>query len=270
MMFSHMMKTGGTSFNQHLKGCYGSKIYVVTKSKNLNVDGEPYTMKDFEFDSKKKSSVRVISGHQIRPFVNFESYESNLIWMTFIRHPYKRYVSQYIHHTKRLGSIHNDLSFRDWIKKYNTSNYMVKFIAGVEDLELAKEILTNKFEVVGLTEELELSINMMRAIFLDKKFTAPSLINRNKTMDNNFKNYLLINELDLIKKNNDLDIELYNFVKKEIWPKQLSKIDLSLLDDKKNSSLIENINKIKFIVKRFKYHPGKLSYGNIKYFIRNW
>ena len=78
-MFSHMMKTGGTSFNQHLKGCFGSKMNVVTKQNNLSVDAEPYLIKDFELDSKKISTLKVVSGHQVRPFVDFGVHEGSLV-----------------------------------------------------------------------------------------------------------------------------------------------------------------------------------------------
>ena len=265
-----MMKTGGTTLNQHLKGCYGSKMHMVTKPKNMFVTADPYFKNEFIDDSKKFSKLSVLSGHQVRPFVDFGKFEDSFNRFILLRHPYKRFVSHYIQTTNREGSIHNGLSIEEWEKKFDTSNYMVRFITGKKDVEFAKRLLKEKFEVVGLTEELGLSINMMRVISGDKKFVLPRESHKNKSVDNRFKNSLLENKLDFIKKSNKLDMELYQFVKNELWKKQLEEIDLSKVDDKKNNIIFENINKIRYQKKRHNYHSGKLTIENLKYFLRNW
>ena len=268
--FSHLMKTGGTSLNQHLKGCYGSKMHIITKHRNLDVAGEPYNPTEFEEDIKKFSKLLVLSGHQLRPFVDFGSYEENFKWLIILRHPYKRFVSHYIQITNREGTIHKGLKIEDWLTKFETSNYMVRFIAGKEDVDLAKKILLEKFEVVGLTEEFDRTIKMMRAVIGDKKFYAPNELHKNLSTDNTLRDEIFENQMDLIKESNKLDLELYNFVKEKIWPKQLKEIDINNLDNRKKIRLLENINKIKFQIKRYNYHSGKLTFGNLKYFIRNW
>lgn len=270
LVFSHLMKTGGTSLNQHLKGCYGSKMHIVTKSKNLFVSADPYNKNEFKFDLQKFQNLKVISGHQVRPFVDFGDLEDSFKWFIILRHPYKRFVSHYIQIANREGSIHKGISFEEWVRKFDTSNYMVRFIAGKEDLDLAKKILQEKFEVVGLTEELEISINMMRATFGDNKFKLPRELHKNRSTDNSIRDNLLENRLDFIKKSNELDLELYLFVKKELWPKQLKEIDLNRLINNKNNALIENLNKLRFQKERYKYHSGKITIGNLKYFLRNW
>lgn len=270
LVFSHLMKTGGTSLNQHLKGCYGSKMHVVTKARNLLLDGDPYDKEEFGDDLKKFKELKVISGHQVRPFIDYGVFEEYFKWMIILRHPHKRFVSHYIQITNREGSIHKGLSIEEWERRFDTSNYMVRFIAGKSDLNLAKEILKEKFMVVGLTEELNHTINMMRAVMGDNKFKLPRESHKNKSTDNTLKNSLLNNKIDFIKKSNDLDLKLYHFVKNELWPTQLRHIDTSKVDNKKNSLLLENLNKIRFQRKRYKYHSGKLTIGNLKYFLRNW
>lgn len=270
IVFSHLMKTGGTSLNQHLKGCYGSKMHVVTKPKNLLIDGEAYNAEELKNDLKRNSNLKVFSGHQVRPFVNFGDLEGQLKWFIILRHPYKRFISHYIQIINREGSIHKDLSLYDWTKKYNTSNYMVKFIAGSEDLDKAKKILLEKFDIVGLTEKMDLTIKMMRAVANDYKFTVPNVMHKNFSTDNSLRDGLLLSEAGFIEENNRLDLELYEFAREIIWKKQLLEIDLSNLNNKKKSHLAENINKIRFQIKRYNYHSGKLTWGNLKYFLRNW
>ncbi len=270
IVFSHLMKTGGTSLNQHLKGCYGSKMHVVTKSKNLLIDGQAYKAEELKIDLERNLKLKVLSGHQVRPFVHFGEFESQLKWLIILRHPYKRFISHYIQIINREGSIHKGLSLYDWTKKENASNYMVKFIAGSENIDLAKSILLEKFQVVGLTENMDTSLKMMRAIIGDNNFTAPNELHKNLSTDNSLRDSLLKSEIDFIKDNNKLDLELYEFAKDKIWKKQLAQIDLSNLNNKKRSHLAENLNKIRFQIKRYNYHSGKLTWGNLKYFLRNW
>lgn len=270
IVFSHLMKTGGTSLNQHLKGCYGSKMHIVTKPENLLVNTNPYNLKEFKKDLGQFSKLSVLSGHQVRPFIDFGSFEENFKWFIILRHPYKRFVSHYIQITNREGTIHHGLKINEWVTRFDTSNYMVRCIAGKEDVNLAKKILIEKFQVVGLTEEFDSTIKMMRAVIGDKNFYAPNVSHKNLSTDNKLRDEIFEKEIDFIKKNNILDMELYNFVKEKIWPKQLEEIDVSHISDRKKMPLIENVNKIKFQFKRYNYHSGKLTIGNLKYFIRNW
>lgn len=61
-------------------------------------------------------------------------------------------------------------SIVEWERIDNCSNYQTKFIAGEENLDKAIEILENKMQWVGITEELENSLCSFKNFFKFKDF----------------------------------------------------------------------------------------------------
>lgn len=141
LVFSHMMKTAGTSLSKQLIEYYGKKVHIVPGG--LKIEDDYYDNKKLREDfNKKKNKLKVLIGHPVRPYINFEIPERNLKWFTFVRHPEQRYLSHYIHkyhetnHFTHKG--YREMSSKtilEWEKIDNCSNYQCKFISGEQTLK---------------------------------------------------------------------------------------------------------------------------------------
>lgn len=56
-----------------------------------------YLYQDLKKDARLFRRLKCITGHGLKPFVDFREYESRLRWFTFLRDPKKRFISHYIH-----------------------------------------------------------------------------------------------------------------------------------------------------------------------------
>ena len=100
---------------------------------------------------------------------------------------------------------------------------MVEMLAGEPNVDKAKETLASQFKFVGCTEEFESSLQMMKVALrlwgFETKLNTPKMVMRDTSIKDevyaNFSKYE-----DLILSSNELDIELYDFFKKELWPNQ--------------------------------------------------
>jgi hypothetical protein len=155
LVFSHMMKTAGTSISKQLIAHYGSKMHIVPGGLLMNDDC--YNKEGFKNDYKKlHQRLKLISGHPMRPYIDFGEHEKNMAWFTFFREPTKRFVSHYLHDYKwtnhfSLNShkVMKNSSIIEWDKFYNFSNYQTRFIAGENNFDKAVELLEKKDRMGG-------------------------------------------------------------------------------------------------------------------------
>lgn len=220
IVFSHIPKTAGTSLTHLLRRHFGtSQLDAKFRS---NADRAAYFPKDLRNDMLLYPNVRLISGHCMKPFVHFDEFSDRMDWVTFLRDPVKRFVSHYVHRQTELD-VRDRTDLLTWHREKKRPNWMVEMLAGEQNVEKAKEILSSKFKFVGHTEEFERSLEMMKVALrlwgFDTKLNAPKMVMRDTSIKDevyaNFSKYE-----DLILSSNELDIELYDFFKREIWPNQ--------------------------------------------------
>ncbi|MBE0650876.1 MAG: hypothetical protein IH595_08535 [Bacteroidales bacterium] len=103
-----------------------------------------------------------------------------------------------------------------------------KDIAGSEDLEKAKFILAEKYAFVGLTEKFQESLSALN-YYLPYALDTNYVKKKNVAVNNEIKNSILINPkyVEMLKQANNLDIELYKYVKNELYPKLISKVPIN-------------------------------------------
>jgi len=209
LMFCHIPKAAGTTFNLMLSRYFGSGLIVARPRK-----GNVYLKSDFESDTRLVRNPSCIRGHCVKPFVGFGNLNAHTKWCTFLRDPKKRYVSHYIHQ-KTSGRSEFDLSIEDWSRNFNRKNFCVRMLAGEEDLLAAKQILNDRFDFVGLVEEFAQSVSRLRDVFGLSGFNTRVPKSRMVTRDPLLKREILSRSEryhQLILEENFLDIELYNYV----------------------------------------------------------
>ena len=216
IVFCHIPKTAGTSLNEFLRLHFGSELLAARER-----SGSTYLPKDLRMDSKIYKNVRCISGHGLKPYIHFEEFEDDMCWFTFMRDPVERFVSQYIHQYTNGESMY-DLSIEEWAEKYDRSNWMVKWIAGSENLEKAIEILNKKFFFVGIVEEYEDSLLTLGTYLETDLGYSQRRKEKMLTRDHDLKRNLLSKRYTELKdfylENNSLDLQLYEYVRTQFNP----------------------------------------------------
>jgi len=196
-----------------------------------------YTPRDLAFDLKLNPFVRSISGHSLKPFVNFGELETRLRWYTILRDPRARFISHYQHyHNKQIPG--RALTFHEWMRTQVRQNWMVRMIAGEEDVDAAKQIIDNKLLFVGLVEHFNESLLLFRSSMglcnLNIDYNMPVNAAKSSKAKNDIVGNIDVYE-DEILENNNLDIILYDYVKDKIWPRQIENYG----DDRLKSDLKE-------------------------------
>lgn len=276
LVFSHMMKTAGTSLSKQLIGHYGSRMHIVPGG--LMLDDDYYDENKFEEDLiKSNHNLKIVTGHPMRAYIDFGEYEKNMVWFTFFREPKKRFVSHYLHDYKWTGNFghknHRKMknkSIVEWDKFYNFSNYQTRFIAGEENFDKAVELLETKISWVGITEKYEESLYSFKSHFKLHNFHFEIERSNTNLADQKIKKSVHKEYADFIKEKNEIDIRLYNYVLKRIWPKFERKANNSMNKKGKNK-LSRTVNTFSFHINRqLKYRTSEVNIDNIKRFYRRW
>ena len=230
--FVHIEKTGGTTVKFILRNSLGLRhCDVVTQNPN-----GVFSDQELRFAKRVFFNLQSISGHSLRhPTAHLSG---DIQFFTFLRDPVERVVSKYQEarqtrwwrrkRYRREG--YKKPSFDEFIHKKNNSNVQTKRIAGVVDLDKAKEEIDNNYFFVGLTERFQESIKALQKLCpykIDTRY-EPLRVAR----DNTIKREVLNNSAayDLLVEANAVDIELYDYVREVVYPSQLRKANLVTVD----------------------------------------
>lgn len=171
--------------------------------------------------------IRCIGGHAVRPFGDLADDNPGIQFITLLRDPVKRYISHYqylIHEMKR------KITFQEFLNNSNFDNFQTRKLAGKEDVEVAMKILADRFLVVGIVEEFDEFLGVLR------KKLLPHIIDTrykriNIARDKQLGSSILNQYNDQIVDRNKLDSLLYEYVNNEITPKYTASAKEGLIND---------------------------------------
>jgi hypothetical protein len=182
-----------------------------------------YRPRDLAADLRINPLLSSISSHWLRPFVDFGPWQHRLVWYTFLRHPISRLLSHYQYHVERMGVTK---SLRAWLLDDPLQqNWQTRFIAGSPDLDAARQILAERYTVVGLTERFDESMVLLRRFMgidhLNLWYGAPHNVALSAQRKQEVRReYEEISQLVLDL--NQLDIALYEFAEGQLYPRQIA------------------------------------------------
>lgn len=221
VIYMHIPKTGGGTLNSILKKQYQETEVV----RNGGFWGDKARWKN-HFSDKEMQNLQCIRGHF--PFGIHEQFPKTSTYCTMLRHPVERVISLYYHIVtspqNRMYQKAKNLNIKQFLEKdvfnIQTKNLQTRQVSGggSPDLQLAKENLKTYFSVVGITEMYNESLFIMSQelgwdnlnINYKKKHVNPNRLTKDQLSED---------VIDLIKKNNQLDMELYQFAKQALEEK---------------------------------------------------
>jgi hypothetical protein len=220
IIFLHIPKTAGTTFQFILENSLGiSHCHIGHLGKQV-VD-----QRDIDFTRRFFPWLRSIDGANLSDPLRLSLPDP--FYITFLREPIARAFSHYQDDVLRGNKT---LTFEQMLRSDEVlENLQVKWLAGRADLDRAKMVL-EKFHFAGLTEKFDLSLHMLKKI-------CPCKLNLNykrkvTARDNTIKKSLESDSriVDMTREKNKLDLELYDFAVKEIFPKFCAQTGFSPTD----------------------------------------
>lgn len=259
--FCHIPKTAGTTLQMLLRRHFG----------RLHLDvagGTVYSHVLLARDLRLNPKVRSLAGHPLRPFADYGDYADRLLWYTFLREPVARCISHYQHAVEKHQA---KRSFRDWMRDTENWNWHVRFLSGGQDLSAARQILEERMRFVGLTERFDESLLLLRERLELRDFAVAYGRPRNtartgevrRRVQASFDEYR-----DEVTEHNLLDLELYDHVTKELYPRQVKaygqqrlEADLETKFSPRRSTLSERFRYYESAVFRKLYYLPMVRFG---------
>jgi hypothetical protein len=230
LVFLHLFKTGGTTLESIIRFQYGNQ--GVIKLGSIAESREKLAIMK-SWSAAEKEKIRVITGH-----FNFSMHDLMPVegdYITLLRDPISRMMSEYyyilenpdIKHYARIKS--EKMSFIDFARQgmYGSmDNLQTKYLSGTKNpgygeysaelLEIVKANLRNYFVVVGITEQFDETLILLKRTF---GWKTPYYVRTNVTKSRPKKDSLSPEELQTIKNISRMDCELYDSVEDQFSAK---------------------------------------------------
>jgi hypothetical protein len=217
LVFVHINKTGGNTVSHILRSSYGLR-HCQVEPWHARWTGPPFSAHDLQRLRKFYPNLKSIAGHRIVGYVDLPdaSRGTKFKYFTFMRDPLRSCLSRFQFKVQVAGQ--KDLVFEEWIQQDWTRNHQTQWIAGVADVDEAIRIIRDKNIFVGLTERFDESMVLLRGLLASDLNISYKRVN--VARDNTIKERLLSNERtrQILIEAQQADLELYNFVKQEIYP----------------------------------------------------
>ncbi|MFQ5947253.1 MAG: sulfotransferase family 2 domain-containing protein [Acidimicrobiia bacterium] len=219
LAFVHIHKTAGTTLASILKRSFGARH---CNAYSWSKDGPYFSAADYRRLHRLYSSLESMLGHEIRAYSDLEEACPAVAYYTFVRDPLVRCASHYQYDRQRGGV---EMRFEEWIQDDKTHDRQVRHIAGPEpDAQTAIALLEDNFFFVGLVERFDESLvlfqnvvgpDRLQSIHYFRKWAAPDDVIKDRLL-NDRKTRALLEDA------NRMDLELYEHVTREIYPRQRS------------------------------------------------
>ncbi|MEC4891518.1 MAG: sulfotransferase family 2 domain-containing protein [Oscillatoria sp. PMC 1051.18] len=266
LIFLHIPKSAGTTLNKIIENNY-DKDTIFT----IGIDTQGSINKFKNIPELERKKIKVLKGHM--PFGLHELMPQPCTYITLLRHPVERIISSY-HYILRspVHYLHNyvttkQISLENFVStgmSTDTDNGQTRRLAGVsagklsgerivdfgecypELLTQAKENLINHFSVVGVVDKFDESLLLMKK---ELAWNNCYYISRNITKHKPNERQIKKETIEIIKENNQLDLQLYTFAQ-ELLSQKIDKQGNSFAQELKNFQAKNNfyarLNRLKY------------------------
>lgn len=209
IVFLHIPKTAGTTFQFILGNTFGASACHTGHLRQ-----PVFRQADWKFTRRFFPRAKSLAGHNLANPLALDL--PNPFHLTFLRDPVARLLSQY--QDSILKGAHK-WEFEEFLKCARlTDNLHVRLMAGELNLDKAKQYL-ERCHFVGLTEKFDLSLHILQKL-------SPLPLNLNYQRRRTARTHAISQRVaqdprlvELARAHNRLDLELYDFAAREIFPK---------------------------------------------------
>jgi len=161
--------------------------------------------------------LECISGHAVVPHGELHQLGSRIQFITQVREPIARAVSQY---RFWVGRMHKDVEPGEFLAHHTASNFQVKKIAGSEDLDLAKKIIAEKYLLAGTVEQFDEFLVLLAGVL---QLPPESFLYQKKNEARaRAKVEVPPRFLEELSERNGLDKELYQWIRTDLFDRYIS------------------------------------------------
>lgn len=212
LLFTHVEKTAGTTLIHILRHNYfpGYLDARPFRPSSKGVFREP----DLKIAKAILPGLECIAGHSLLPVKASNKTASDRRYITLMRDPVRRYVSQYRYWTEKLG---RNLSFERFLSTDEVRNVQTRKFAGCEELSKARDVLSRDYFLVGLVERFDEFLVLLKKQLEPFEFDI-RYERRNSAEPSEKFDVLADKYIDRIRENNLLDIALYDYVASSVYP----------------------------------------------------
>ncbi|MCP4423323.1 MAG: sulfotransferase family 2 domain-containing protein [Chloroflexi bacterium] len=221
ILFLHLPKTAGTTLNNII-----ARQYQPEEIHYLGALTQKAIVQFKAMDAAERAKFRLLTGHM--GYGLHDQMAPPTAYFTILREPIERIISFY-YFVQRNGAhylhdfvLKDDVGLDDFVKSrisIMTDNFQVRLISGVWDqrpygecsreaLEQAKQNLLTDFAVVGLTEEFDKTLILLKRAF---NWRHVYYLRQNATQNRPQTDSFSQQTLDTVRAYNQLDLELYAF-----------------------------------------------------------
>jgi len=226
LAFCHIEKAAGTSLIHVLRQLFGtSYIDVRPISRGQH---SFFNRADFELFDSFVPRIGCIGGHSVVPHSSLLDADANFRFLTLFREPKSRVLSHYKFWVQRMGSNYGP---EDFLQHPVANNFQVRKIAGSNDLEKAMQVIRDRFLIVGTIEEFDEFLVLLKGIL---NTPGNKILYRSKNIASDNQALQLPQGFhERVEELNDLDRELYAWVKNELIPEYIKQYGAGFGEDLK-------------------------------------
>ena len=253
LVFIHINKTAGSTVRYILRSTYGVN-HCEVEPWHAQWSDPPFSSEDLHRLRKLYPNLQSIAGHRVTGYMDLKEKGTDFQYFSFMREPLKTCASRFQYNIQYRKK--KDLVFEDWIQKDWTRNRQTTIFAGIADVEKAIQIIKSKKIFIGLTERFDESMVLLKEFKAKELNIAYQPVNVAKK--NSIAADLLANEKtrQLLVEANQADLQLYNYVKTELYPTFQREYGPSLETDVANYHINrnQNFNSLNIALSRFKQY----------------
>jgi hypothetical protein len=213
LAFVHIEKAAGTTLIYVLRRNYAFRYLDVRPLRASS--GGVLTAADLRAYLRINPFLRAIGGHAVKPYSDLETVVPNVRYITVLRDPVRRYLSQYGYWRRVLKK---DWSFERFLEHEPAHDFQTKKLVGSNDVVAARRMLATRFFAVGVAEQFDRFLADLVEKLRPERFD-PTYVRRNTSEGSDVDVVAILERYrDHIVANNARDIELYRYVVDELLP----------------------------------------------------